>query len=121
LIGLTALLVRRGITDIKLTGGDRMLRKDIVEIVRGIKAIPGLKSLHLVTRHHLAGELAGALFEAGLDVLNFSLDSLDESTWESITRVKGHRELIEAVYKVCEQGCLMVRHRQVGSVGSLVR
>lgn len=99
LVYLTTLIVQQGVTDVKLTGGDPMLRKDIVEVVRDVKRIPGVRSLHLVTRHHLTGDLASDLCTAGLDVLNFSIDSLDRATWESITQVSGHNELIDAVYR----------------------
>jgi GTP 3',8-cyclase len=101
---LTRIFVRHGVRDIKLTGGDPMLRKDIVEIVRRIKEIDGVRSLHLVTRHQRAGEIAPALKAAGLDVLNFSIDSLDAHTWSAITGVKGHRRLIDAVYRAADSG-----------------
>jgi GTP 3',8-cyclase len=101
---LTAMFVRSGVQDIKLTGGDPMLRKDIVDIVRRIKEIDGVRSLHLVTRHHRAGELAPQLKDAGLDVLNFSIDSLDAHTWSAITGVKGHQRLIDSVYRAAESG-----------------
>src|SRR5581483_4680164 len=74
---LVTALARHGITDIKLTGGDPALRRDIVELVRAIKSVPGIESVHMVTRHERAGVLAGELVAAGLDLLNFSIDSLD--------------------------------------------
>jgi cyclic pyranopterin phosphate synthase len=101
---LAEMFVRSGVRDIKLTGGDPMLRKDIVDIVRLIKNIDGVRSLHLVTRHHRAGEIAPELKAAGLDVLNFSIDSLDGHTWSAITGVKGHQRLIDAVYRAAESG-----------------
>ena len=101
---LTKMFVRNGVRDIKLTGGDPMLRKDIVDIVRLIKRIDGVRSLHLVTRHHRAGAIAPELKAAGLDVLNFSVDSLDGHTWSAITGVKGHQRLVDAVYRAAESG-----------------
>lgn len=101
---LAAMFVRHGVTDIKLTGGDPMLRPDIVDIVRALRAIDGVRSLHMVTRHHRAGELAGPLKAAGLDVMNFSVDSLDPHTWSAITGVKGHHLLIKAVRDAAATG-----------------
>lgn len=97
LVAVVTVLARHGISDLKLTGGDPMLRADIVEIVRRVKAVPGVSTVHLVTRHHSAGQLAPALKDAGLDLLNFSLDSMDSVTWTKITRVRGHERLIGAV------------------------
>lgn len=94
---LTSFLVAHGITDIKLTGGDPLLRADIVDIVRDLKSLSGVKSIHLVTRHARAAEHIYDFASAGLDCLNFSLDSLDPDTWSRITRVKGHQELMHAV------------------------
>ncbi len=104
IVALTALLVRHGIRDVKLTGGEPMFRRDILEIVRRIRQLEGVRSLHLVTRHHRAGDLAAELKEAGLDVLNFSVDSLDPHTWSAITGVRGHERLVAAVYRAAEAG-----------------
>ena len=104
LIDITAILSESGVSDFKLTGGDPMLRSDIVDIVRGMKSIPGVKSLHLVTRHELAGSLAGDLKAAGLDMLNFSIDSLDPVVWQRITRVQGHERLIQSVRDAAATG-----------------
>lgn len=98
------ILVRHGITDLKLTGGDPMLRRDIVDLVAQLKRLPGVKNVHLVTRHSRAGDLAGELKEAGLDCLNFSLDSLNPATWSYITRATGHAELVQAIVKAAKTG-----------------
>ena len=97
LIWVAELLARHGICDYKLTGGEPMLCADIVEVVRRLRRVPGVRSLHLVTRHDRAGDLAQDLRDAGLDLLNFSLDSLDAGIWSRITRVDGHERLIQAV------------------------
>jgi cyclic pyranopterin phosphate synthase len=104
IVTLTGLLVRHGVRDVKLTGGEPMFRRDIVEIIRGIRQFDGVRSLHLVTRHHKAGDLAAKMKDAGLDVLNFSVDSLDPHTWSAITGVKGHERLVAAVYKAAASG-----------------
>ncbi len=88
-----------GIDAVKLTGGDPVLREDIVEVVRGIKSTPGIRTVELVTRHHRAGLLAADLADAGLDCLNFSLDTLDPAKFHKITGVNTHRLLIEAIEK----------------------
>ena len=104
IVYLAELLTRHGITDVKLTGGDPLLREDIVEMVAALKRVPGIRSVHLLTRHPRAGDWAGAFQRAGLDCLNFSLDSLDAATWSRITRVGGHAALMAAIRKAAATG-----------------
>lgn len=90
-------LVAFGVTDVKLTGGEPMLRRDIVDLVRELKKISGIKSLHLITRHQKAGEIAKELSLAGLDCLNFSLDTLDPQKYTKITASNTHELLLKAI------------------------
>ncbi len=70
-------LVRLGIRRVRLTGGEPLVRKDILEIARRLKALPGLENLALSTNGTGLARLAPALREAGIDRVNVSLDSLD--------------------------------------------
>lgn len=108
IVTLARILVDGGIKDIKLTGGDPLLRKDIVHIVRGLKSILSVRSVHLVTRQAKAIEYIEDLISAGLDLLNFSLDSLDEQNWSNITRSKGFRALLRAI-EVASRSSLPVK------------
>jgi len=111
-------LADHGITDIKLTGGDPVLRKDIVELVAAIKAIPGVTSLHMVTRHERAGRLAVALFDAGLDLLNFSIDSLVPETWAWIVDGGARRgDTVHITRRVAEHGRLIEAVREAARAG----
>lgn len=80
-----AAFVRAGVKKIRLTGGEPLLRRNILGLVRLIKDIPGLKELALTTNGLLLGELAAPLKSAGLDRVNVSLDSLDQETFKKIT------------------------------------
>jgi cyclic pyranopterin phosphate synthase len=79
-------LVRLGIRRVRLTGGEPLVRKDILEVVRRIKALPGVENLALSTNGTELERLAPALAEAGLDRVNISLDSLDPEVFRAITR-----------------------------------
>jgi cyclic pyranopterin phosphate synthase len=68
--------VAQDITKIRLTGGEPLVRRDIVEIVRAIAAIAGVRDLSLTTNGFLLERLARPLTEAGLQRVNVSLDSL---------------------------------------------
>ncbi|MFH1916139.1 MAG: GTP 3',8-cyclase MoaA [Nanoarchaeota archaeon] len=65
-----------GISRVKLTGGEPMLRKDILDIIRVMKAVPGIREVSMVTNGYLLDELAMKLKEAGLDRVNIGCDSL---------------------------------------------
>ncbi len=79
-------LVRLGIRRVRLTGGEPLVRRDILEIARRLKALPGLEDLALSTNGTELARLAPALKEAGVDRINVSLDSLDPERFREITR-----------------------------------
>ena len=79
-------LVRLGIRRVRLTGGEPLVRKDILEIVRRIKALPGVENLALSTNGTELERLAPALVEAGVDRVNIRLDTLDPEVFRAITR-----------------------------------
>ncbi len=83
---LVGALARLGIRRVRLTGGEPLVRKDILEIARRIKALPGIENLALSTNGTELERLAPALQEAGVDRVNVSLDSLDPETFRQITR-----------------------------------
>ncbi len=75
-----------GITKIRLTGGEPLVRRGIVELCRRLRAIPELKELCLTTNGSLLPELARPLRDAGVDRLNISLDTLRPDRFAAITR-----------------------------------
>jgi len=83
---LTRLFADIGFDKIRLTGGEPTVRLNIVDIVRGIAAIPGIHSLSMTTNGVLLSKLAGPLAAAGLDRVNVSLDTLDPAKFKRITR-----------------------------------
>ncbi|HMA05201.1 MAG TPA: GTP 3',8-cyclase MoaA [Methanomicrobiales archaeon] len=80
-----------GMRSVKFTGGEPLVRGDILEIVRAVP--PGLES-SLTTNGILLGKYAGGLKEAGLSRVNVSLDSLDPACYRDIT---GHDRLSEVL------------------------
>jgi cyclic pyranopterin phosphate synthase len=75
-----------GVTKIRLTGGEPLVRRGIVELVRMIAAIEGLEHLGMTTNGTLLAPRALELKEAGLDSVNISLDTLDPERYTEITR-----------------------------------
>jgi GTP 3',8-cyclase len=78
--------VNIGIEQIRLTGGEPLVRRDIPDLVRQLRKIEGLRSLSLTTNGILLKQLAGALAEAGLTRINVSLDSLIREKFAKLTR-----------------------------------
>jgi cyclic pyranopterin phosphate synthase len=81
-----AAAVRCGVTKIRLTGGEPLVRRGILDICRALGALPGLRELCMTTNGSLLGELARPLREAGVDRLNISLDTLRPDRFAAITR-----------------------------------
>jgi cyclic pyranopterin phosphate synthase len=75
-----------GIRNVRLTGGEPLVRKGIADLVRMVRAIPEIQSISLTTNGIALGEMAPALREAGLDRVNISLDSLSPERYGTITR-----------------------------------
>lgn len=77
--------VALGITKIRLTGGEPLVRPGVVDLVRRLRAIPGLCDLALSTNGTLLAEHAVALKAAGLMRVNVSVDSLRPSVFRALT------------------------------------
>ena len=75
-----------GITKVRVTGGEPLVRKGILDICRIISQTPGIKELCLTTNGTLLPVYAKDLKDAGVKRLNISLDSLDPDTYKEITR-----------------------------------
>jgi cyclic pyranopterin phosphate synthase len=83
---LVTCFVRLGVTRVRLTGGEPTVRRDLVDLVRLLRAVPGLREIALSTNGHLLPELAAPLRAAGVDRLNVSVDTLDPGRFARITR-----------------------------------
>ena len=78
--------VQIGIEQIRLTGGEPLVRRDVPVLVHQLHQIEGLRSLSLTTNGILLKQMAGALAEAGLTRINVSLDSLIREKFAALTR-----------------------------------
>ncbi|MBI4823748.1 MAG: GTP 3',8-cyclase MoaA [Nitrospirae bacterium] len=76
---------RHGVSKVRITGGEPLLRTDILEIVESIKGI-GIKDLAITTNGIELKKMAGAIKKAGLDRVNISLDTLKEDRYRLMTR-----------------------------------
>lgn len=86
--------VSLGITHIRITGGEPLVRKGCVDLIRGIREIPGVETITMTTNGVLLENYGKQLKEAGVDGVNISLDTLDPEEFYKIT---GKRELQEVL------------------------
>jgi cyclic pyranopterin phosphate synthase len=83
---LVRVLAAMGVDEVRLTGGEPLVRRDMPTLVSFLAEIPGVRDLSLTTNGVLLDRLAGPLVEAGLSRLNVSLDSLSHVRFAEITR-----------------------------------
>lgn len=103
---LKKVFIPLGFRKFRLTGGEPLLRPNIVEIVREIASLPETEDLSMTTNGFLLSNLAEDLYKAGLKRINISLDSLNGDTFEYIIGKKGQNlwqktwEGIQTAYQV---------------------
>jgi cyclic pyranopterin phosphate synthase len=98
IIRVVRIAVELGISRVKLTGGEPLMRKDVVEIVKGIAAIPSLADLSMTTNGIMLASIAKELLLNGLKRLNVSLPTLDAEVYGKLTggRVEDALEGVKA-------------------------
>src|SRR5438132_10721746 len=94
---LTRVAVSIGIEQVRLTGGEPLVRRDVPDLVRQLRKIEGLRSLSLTTNGILLKQQAGAIAEAGLTRINVSLDSLVREKFEQLTRRNQFERVMEGL------------------------
>ncbi len=98
------LLSAYGISDLKITGGEPLVRKDIPKMISLLLSVKGIQRIELVTRSPRVGRIAESLRDSGLTCLNFSLDSLDQFTFYRITGDGRLNSLLSAIRRCASLG-----------------
>jgi cyclic pyranopterin phosphate synthase len=93
----TQLAVSHGITKVRLTGGEPLVRKNIIELVSMLAAIDGLEDLSMTTNGILLSKYAADLKKAGLNRINISLDTVDAENYCQITRNGDLAQVMEGI------------------------
>jgi cyclic pyranopterin phosphate synthase len=96
---LVGVLARLGVDEVRLTGGEPLVRRELPVLVAQLAAIQGVHDLSLTTNGVLLDRLAGPLVEAGLQRLNVSLDTLNHVRFAEIAR----RDALDAVLRGLEE------------------
>ncbi|MGO4945254.1 GTP 3',8-cyclase MoaA [Blautia sp. Sow4_E7] len=98
-----------GISKIKLTGGEPLVRRICIPLVKELKALPGISQVTLTTNGILLAEQLPELMEAGLDAVNISLDTLAAETFERITRRSALPQVLQGLEKALSYPSLKVK------------
>lgn len=97
LVEITRQAVRCGVRKVRLTGGEPLVRRGILDICRGISALEGVEELCLTTNGAALPRLAGPLKEAGLNRLNISLDTLRPDRFAYMTRTGRLEDVLQGL------------------------
>ncbi len=86
ILRICRILARNGIRKVKLTGGEPLVRRGILDLTAALKAVPGIENVTITTNGVLLEELYDGLADAGIDAITVSLDTLDPKLYQAITR-----------------------------------
>ena len=98
-----------GISKIRITGGEPLVRPDVVDICRRISSLPGIRELAVTTNGLLLKDLAVPLKEAGVSRLNISLDTLQTDKYTRITRRGRFEDVAEGIRIAARAGLYPIK------------
>ena len=109
IVSLVNLFVKNGVNKIRFTGGEPLVRKDCVEIIKEIGQIKGLSKIGLTTNGITLARKIKDLKEAGLNQLNISLDTLEAKKFEFIAKRNGWSKVMNGIESALEAGFAPVK------------
>lgn len=104
IINITKAAAKFGISKIRLTGGEPLVRRNIVELCMGINEIEGIEEICITTNAILLKPMAQELWDAGVRRLNISMDSLNEEKYREITRNGDLNKALEGLHEAIKLG-----------------
>ncbi|MBU1698929.1 MAG: GTP 3',8-cyclase MoaA [Candidatus Eisenbacteria bacterium] len=105
LIAVTQLMVERfGIRKVRITGGEPLIRRGVIDFLREIRCIPDLEDVALTTNGYLLEDLAGDIHDVGVTRLNISLDTLRRDRFQQITRTDGLPKVLRGIEAAIKAG-----------------
>ena len=90
---------KHGLKKIKITGGEPLVRRGVVSLIRELKGIPGIESVTITTNGVLLETYYDDLVEAGVDAITVSLDTLDPKTYRTMTRRDELEKVLRGIQK----------------------
>lgn len=127
IVRIVRIAISLGVSRVKLTGGEPLLRKEIVEIVRGINGVQGLKDLSMTTNGIYLKGLAKDLKAAGLNRVNVSLPTLDTDIYSSLMggdlqdAIEGVKAAVEAGLHPVKLNMLVLKNVNDDEIEKLIQ
>lgn len=90
----------KGVTKIRLTGGEPLLRKDLISLIKTIRKINGISEIALTTNATILAPIASDLVNAGLTSINISLDTLNPEKYRYITRNGNINDVMQGIKEI---------------------
>jgi len=118
MLRVISVAVKLGIVKVRVTGGEPLVRRGIVDFLASLKTIDGLKDISLTTNGILLEAFAEELFDAGIRRLNISLDSLNPEKYASITRGGNLNAVLNGIEKTHSIGFSPIKINVVVIKGS---
>ena len=110
---VAAVFVELGVTRIRLTGGEPLVRPGVDKLAGWLAALPGLEELNLTTNGARLPKLASSLKDAGVSRLNISLDSLDAARFRALTRTGNLDDVLAGIGAAKARGFDRIRLNSV--------
>jgi len=127
IVTLARTFTELGVSKLRLTGGEPLVRRNILWLVGEIGKLPGLEELVLTTNGSQLGRFAGPLSDAGVKRINVSLDSLDEARFRNITRVGDLEKVLRGIeaaraagFRRLKLNTVILKHRNEDEILDLV-
>jgi len=127
IVHIVQIAISLGISRVKLTGGEPLLRKEIVEIVRGINGLEGLTDLSMTTNGTYMKGLAKDLKKAGLNRVNVSLPTLDPDVYNNLMggdledAIEGVKAAVEAGLHPVKLNMLVLKNVNDGEIEKMIQ
>jgi GTP 3',8-cyclase len=109
IVRVAGLLTRHGVREIRLTGGEPLLRRELPLLVGMLRGLPGLEDLAVTTNGLLLREMAGSLIEAGVTRFNVHLDSLDPEHYRAASRRDGLDRVLAGLRELEVRGAVPIK------------
>lgn len=106
---LVTVVAPLGVSKLRLTGGEPLVRKQLPVLIEMLKTIDGIKEVAMTTNAVLLAEHAASLKQAGLDRLNISLDTVDRELFKSITRRDALTKVLDGIRAAQQVGFEKIR------------
>lgn len=109
IIEFAKVAVNKGINKIRITGGEPLVRKGLINLVKEMSGIKGIKDLSLTTNGILLEEFAQPLKEAGLHRINISLDTIDPDRYTELTRGGDLKKALKGIIAAKKAGLVPIK------------